>query len=133
VVAALRYSGQTAAMTHPEWYTAAMGQQLFYPPNVAGWPPNSYWLTTAAVGARANFARYLTWRARTAGLFDNSKTLSIQGAVQQAFDTFGITEPSPATRDAMERWLTAERSARTGAEQQNLITLTLMTPDFQLA
>ncbi len=39
-----------------------MGQQLFEPPNVSGWRPNEYWLTTSRLWARANWARYLIWR-----------------------------------------------------------------------
>ena len=36
-----------------------MGQQLFYPPNVAGWKNNAYWVNSTALWARADFARYL--------------------------------------------------------------------------
>ena len=37
-----------------------MGQVLFYPPNVAGWPGGSAWLTTQMMIARENFATALT-------------------------------------------------------------------------
>lgn len=133
VVAAMRYTGISPTVAHPEWYVGAMGQQVFFPPNVAGWPPNGYWINSAAIGARANFARNLTWRAKEAGVLAGTAKMSAPAAVQLAFDTFGITAPSPASRADMERWLLAERSARTGAEQQNLLTLTMLTPDFQLA
>ena len=33
-----------------------MGLDLFYPPNVAGWPGSRTWLTTRTVIARANYA-----------------------------------------------------------------------------
>ena len=36
-----------------------MGQILFYPPNVAGWPGGSAWLTTQMMIARENFATAL--------------------------------------------------------------------------
>jgi uncharacterized protein (DUF1800 family) len=36
-----------------------MGQILFYPPNVKGWPGGSYWLNTETVLARENFANSL--------------------------------------------------------------------------
>jgi uncharacterized protein (DUF1800 family) len=42
-----------------EW-TARMGQELFFPPNVGGWPGGRGWLTGRGVVARANFAAALT-------------------------------------------------------------------------
>jgi uncharacterized protein (DUF1800 family) len=36
-----------------EWITR-MGQDLFYPPNVGGWPGGRSWLTTRSTVARAN-------------------------------------------------------------------------------
>jgi uncharacterized protein (DUF1800 family) len=38
---------------------AAMGQQLFEPPNVGGWPPGAEWFSTGTMLARANFAATL--------------------------------------------------------------------------
>ena len=37
-----------------------MGQRLFQPPNVAGWPGGLEWLSDPALVARANFAAWLT-------------------------------------------------------------------------
>jgi hypothetical protein len=36
-----------------------MGQRLFFPPNVAGWPEGMAWLRGAAILERANFATWL--------------------------------------------------------------------------
>jgi len=63
VVAALRV-GQTFP-PHPDLaevipLTDRMGQWLFQPPNVAGWPGGLEWLTDPALVARANFAAWLT-------------------------------------------------------------------------
>ena len=41
-----------------EW-AARLGQDLFYPPNVGGWPGGRDWLTTQAIIGRANFAAAL--------------------------------------------------------------------------
>jgi len=38
---------------------AAMGQQLYEPPNVAGWPPGAAWFSTGTMLARTNFAATL--------------------------------------------------------------------------
>jgi hypothetical protein len=48
-----------------EW-SARLGQDLFYPPNVGGWPGGRAWLTTQGIIGRANFAAALVegrlWR-----------------------------------------------------------------------
>jgi hypothetical protein len=41
-----------------EW-CGRLGQDLFYPPNVGGWPSGRSWLTTRAVIGRANYAAAL--------------------------------------------------------------------------
>jgi uncharacterized protein (DUF1800 family) len=41
-----------------EW-TARLGQELFFPPNVGGWPGGRSWLSGRSVVARANFAAAL--------------------------------------------------------------------------
>jgi uncharacterized protein (DUF1800 family) len=41
-----------------EW-ADRMGQELFYPPNVGGWPEGQAWLGSKSVVARANFASAL--------------------------------------------------------------------------
>jgi uncharacterized protein (DUF1800 family) len=41
-----------------EWATR-LGQDLFYPPNVGGWPAGRSWLTTRSVIGRANYAAAL--------------------------------------------------------------------------
>jgi hypothetical protein len=42
-----------------EW-CGRMGQELFFPPNVGGWPGGRSWLSGRTVVARANFAAALT-------------------------------------------------------------------------
>ncbi|WP_406694468.1 DUF1800 domain-containing protein [Singulisphaera sp. Ch08] len=40
-------------------WSARLGQDLFYPPNVGGWPGGRSWLTTRSLIGRANFAAAL--------------------------------------------------------------------------
>jgi uncharacterized protein (DUF1800 family) len=40
-------------------WCARLGQDLFYPPNVAGWPGDRAWITTRSAIGRANFATAL--------------------------------------------------------------------------
>lgn len=43
-----------------EIHLTRMGQRLYYPPNVAGWPGGMAWLRGPTLLARANFAAWLT-------------------------------------------------------------------------
>ncbi len=50
-----RFDPPPSTLLLAEW-TARLGQELFYPPNVGGWPGGRGWLSGRAVVARANFA-----------------------------------------------------------------------------
>ena len=43
-----------------------LGQDLFYPPNVGGWPGGRSWITTRSAIGRANFAAALVGASRSA-------------------------------------------------------------------
>ena len=136
VVACLRATQLTAAQTNPQWWMEQMGQQLFYPPNVAGWKNNAYWLNSTALWARADFARNLSWKAREAhgdfpigflreitvthqevidGRTRNVYDVPSADAVDQAFALFGkdedIDPPGAHVRNVLVNWLDAQRTA----------------------
>ena len=67
VAAGMRVVNATAEVTNPQWYMDDMGQQLFEPPNVSGWRPNDYWLTTSRLWSRANWAGDIVWRQNALG------------------------------------------------------------------
>jgi hypothetical protein len=73
----------------------AMGQQLFAPPNVKGWPGGQTWLNTSTVLARQNFAQALAmgtlWKQRLprGGRFD---------AVPEAEEVDLTVEPPPGAK-----------------------------------
>jgi hypothetical protein len=54
-VRALEYlSPPPSTLLTADWI-ARMGQDLYYPPNVGGWPGGRGWLTSGSLVARANF------------------------------------------------------------------------------
>jgi uncharacterized protein (DUF1800 family) len=55
----LRASGRYIDTTAWAWLGASAGQQLFYPPNVAGWD-FTHWLDTSTAKARWEIANYVT-------------------------------------------------------------------------
>jgi uncharacterized protein (DUF1800 family) len=53
-----RFDPPPSSLLLAEW-AERLGQDLFYPPNVGGWPGGRDWLTTQAIIGRANFAAAL--------------------------------------------------------------------------
>ena len=62
-----------------------MGQALFYPPNVGGWPGGQHWLSSHYVVARANFAAALA-----AG--ELTTTPNVRGLAQRHSGRSGLAE-----------------------------------------
>jgi uncharacterized protein (DUF1800 family) len=118
------------------WMGDRMGQQLFNPPNVAGWKHNAYWLNTSALNARANIARHVTWKLRENGGFDHLHTLSAGDAVDHVAQYFGIHPLSAASRNAILAAHQAQRSAQAWNSYwspTNLITMVLLAPEMHMA
>ncbi len=152
IVTVLRMLGQTAADCNPQWWMEDMGQQLFEPPNVAGWKNNAYWLNSTALWARADFARNLTWHAHDAGFLleiaarDNANqfVMTVNQAIDLAYQKFGrdpaITPVSPWDRGVLRNWLATQRATESAPtyswhdwEAINLTTMMMLTPDVLLA
>lgn len=144
VVAGLKATGVTGAVANAPWWMEDMGQQLFYAPNVAGWKQNAYWISTTSVWARAGFMNYLNWKAHQMvpdhPFLEEVKALPIPDAVQLAFDRFMLDSASTALRTDMTNWLTAQRAAEgkpeyawKNYEHLGLVSLIMLSPDFQLA
>jgi uncharacterized protein (DUF1800 family) len=53
-----RFDPPPSSLLLAEW-AERLGQDLFYPPNVGGWPGGRDWLTSQAIIGRANFAAAL--------------------------------------------------------------------------
>jgi uncharacterized protein (DUF1800 family) len=136
VAACMRVINITAEDANPQWYMGDMGQALFEPPNVSGWRPNEYWLTTSQLWSRANFVNYLIWQGNASTMLNDIVGMTVPNAVQRGFDVFGIDNPSAHTRANLEAWLTAQRAdthAWTNYQFLNLTRLLMLSPEFNLA
>jgi uncharacterized protein (DUF1800 family) len=141
VVACIRAVGMSATDANPQWWMSDMGQQLFEPPNVSGWRPNEYWLTTSRLWARASWTRYIIWKDNIAktnvgDTLSGIVSMSVANAVQHAFDVLGVDSPSSHTRGQLEAWLTGQRAdhkAWTNWSFINLLTLVMLSPEVNLA
>ncbi len=114
------------------WRMEPLGQILFDPPGVAGWPSGAGWLSTATAWGRGGFVQGLRWRASEAGFLAGIDTLDPAAGAGAVFDAFGIEEVSAATRSAVERWFADARAgARWSIPPQGFVVGALC-PEFQL-
>ncbi len=119
----------------------AMGQVLFFPPNVAGWQGGENWITSDMAIARDNFlAGLLTGRAMERSWLANAPTDARQAA-EAMIGAMLQNDASPAARSALERYLGGAGSSALGAlSSENFdqrmrggAYLTLAMPAFTLA
>lgn len=123
VVGALRAVGTTATAANtlnPAVLGTLdlLGQSLFNPPSVGGWPQNAYWLSTQTTLARVRFAAALTAKANTSWLEGVSSTAWPDTLANR----LGIDHWSPGTAAAL----------RTGASPKSTLALALTSPEFVL-
>jgi len=134
-VAIRHLTGMTADATtgtNDRGYLAGMGQWPYSPPNVAGWKANSYWLSTSSVTSRLAYARNAANRLVTNHFPLNTTSLSVADAVTRVLDVFGIINPSADLVGVLNRWLTDAR-AKNWAAEADLMALTMLSPEFQVA
>jgi hypothetical protein len=119
-----------------EW-CGRLGQDLFYPPNVGGWPGGRSWLTTRAVLGRANYAAALV-EGKRVGRPGPMDALALAGRYGEpdavAFFTRLLlgTEPAPAWRS---RLLAGGDPHGTNAVEaaRRTVALILAMPEAQLS
>jgi uncharacterized protein (DUF1800 family) len=136
MVALAHYSGLTFNEIGVAWRGERLGQQLFNPPNVAGWKPNAAWLTTSGVSARGQIAGTVAWRLRMNNGFEYLHQLSVEAAVDNVAAFFGVAPLSTASRNALINAHRAERAAQTWNSYwspTNLLIMTMLTPEFHMA
>ena len=133
VVAAMRHTGLPCSIANPQWSLEEMGQEPFYPPNVAGWRQNNYWLSAPATWAKSQFASRMRWTGLEADNLLGSEDLSVDGAVNAALAMHGLDAVSESTRSALRNYVEETRATTPWAERAGLLYLCLLTPEFQLA
>ena len=100
----LRAIGRGVDTTAWTWLGSMAGQQLFYPPNVAGWD-DSRWLDTATFRGRWWIANYAT-RLHPAGK-SNSPPLDAQKLVGRAVEFWGSPTLSASTQETLHAFAVA--------------------------
>jgi uncharacterized protein (DUF1800 family) len=99
-VALLAHTGFTAARAGIMDRSREMGQQLFYPPNVAGWKSNGYFVTTGMLSARAKLALQIANDLLFSNGFGYLEAMSPTLAVDNVAAFFGVVL-APTSRSAI--------------------------------
>jgi hypothetical protein len=137
-------SGRSQAMR-------GMGQVLFDPPNVAGWPGGASWLSTSSLLARLNFANQLTGGVPLPGIggFRGSRNGPTPGPTPTATPLPALGTASYAlgyylphmlddnlprqARDFLIEYAGGQRALLNADSLRGLVYLLLASPMFQLA
>lgn len=96
---------------------ASMGQVLFDPPSVGGWPQNEYWLSTAAALARWRFAIKLVSTSDISFVADSP----VRSRLDAVSELLSVASWTPSSADALKR---ASNNPKT------LISLALVSPEY---
>lgn len=145
VIGSVRALGSNAGAQVLAQALKQLGQELFNPPNVAGWRGGAAWINPGTVLSRANFAARLT-AARGAGEGGGTGKIDPLGLVpaQEATTWEHITSylarallplpPTATTRAALARYTAASKlpTADDDRKLRGLLHLLLAAPESQL-
>jgi uncharacterized protein (DUF1800 family) len=118
-------------------WSARLGQDLFYPPNVGGWPGGRSWLTTRALIGRANYASALV-DGQGVGRPDSVDALALaqgRGRDELIAHVAGLLlggEPGPKWHDRIAGAL-GPQSAWGPEPARRAVALILSCPEAQIA
>ena len=96
-----------------------LGQLPFYPPNVGGWPSGQLWLTTAALQARIDFARWAAGKGDLSSVSDAASGSRIDAVAY----LLGVDAFSSRTTAALSDVV---------ADPPSLVELALLSPEYQV-
>jgi uncharacterized protein (DUF1800 family) len=157
VVSALHHLGLTNVdLTSYPRLLSQMGQELFNPPNVGGWPGGASWINASTMLTRFNFASRLVGDAPgtkslidAAAIYAASQVDTVPELVDFVASTLGVGL-SATTKSALLRyagggvpfsrflaWVTQNPDQAPQADPlvtiRGLVHLTLISPEYQLA
>jgi uncharacterized protein (DUF1800 family) len=119
----------------------ALGQELFNPPNVGGWPGGPNWINPTTMLQRFNFASALTGDARRAGGFLDPQALLTQSRARTMpqltsyiAGTLGIS-PGSSTAAALKQYAGTGSVDKpdTATKVSGLVHLALISPEYQVS
>ena len=121
---------------------AQMGQRLFFPPSVAGWPGGENWLTSGTMIARQNFlSRVLGSQTLAGSSWLRGLPVASTGAARLLGDTILQGDVTPASLVELEGYLSGTGSAALATlsvenydqRVRGAVYLAMATPAYQLS
>ena len=100
-----------------------LGQTPYFPPNVAGWPDDTEWLSSSTGYTRSAYVATLPSRV---------PVMSPRGRVQAALERCCLYDVSPETRAALDQ-LDGDLQGTRERQSAHMVKAVLMTPEFGLA
>jgi uncharacterized protein (DUF1800 family) len=121
-------------------WAARLGLDLFYPPNVGGWPGGRAWISTRSVVGRANYAAALVGGDKVGrSCFDALAFARQHGRGRDLEDTLTFfaelllgTSPTPARRTRLVAALELKRGTESDTARR-AVAVILASPEAQLA
>jgi uncharacterized protein (DUF1800 family) len=148
IVALLAATGLPSAQATPTWLMEGMGQALLYPPNVAGWKHNGYYVSASAFDARVQAARQMMWRTLET-YWDEGGSMHFTGGSLSRAEVTGQANNDAANRRATVDTILALMQIEVGAttlaalhqfataaskwELSGVIALIFMVPEMHVA
>jgi uncharacterized protein (DUF1800 family) len=110
-----------------------MGQDLFNPPNVGGWPGGVQWASANGLVVRYNFAGALSAQVAPRDLVRQATARDAAGLVSYLLDRLVAIEPVDTTRAALIAYLGdgVLASPDLDTRVRGLVQLVLATPEYQ--
>ncbi|WP_165226825.1 DUF1800 domain-containing protein [Aquisphaera insulae] len=133
-----RFDPPPSTLLLAEWLVR-MGQDLFFPPNVGGWPGGRAWLTGRGVVARANFAAALAdGHLNPSPSVPDLRSLAARhgrpGGDREAFghlsELLGGRPPDPAATDRI--WHAAGASGSEASRLNRAVAMLLAGAELQV-
>ena len=120
--------------TEAHRFMGPMGQVLFDPPNVDGWGTNEYWLSTATMWGRAEFAANRRWEVTGDGIefLQELREMEAVEGTAHLLRTFRLHDVSSSTRSAIETWFGTTKESEPWALAPVGISVTALCPEFQV-
>jgi uncharacterized protein (DUF1800 family) len=119
---------------------AELGQELFNPPNVGGWPGGSNWISPTTMLGRFNFAARLTGDAPNSSsavdgdaLVAASNANTAQGLMFFVANTLGLDLSAETSRALMTFLGSGSIDTMDAARARGLVHLALASPEYQLS
>lgn len=108
-----------------------MGQLLFAPPNISGWPDGPAWLDSSLLFTRYNFVDTVLYRAMSANLIEIPSTISNQALLEELINKLGLFDLSTQTRAQLNNYLNQTLDSNASLVPQ-LLNLLMICPEAQL-